>query len=541
MKKLLLITFFMLIAFTGFSQTAITATIAYQGYDETQAHLGQAEYQVFMDTTDGVLDKPIILIDGFDPSDSRDIAGMYTLLDYNGNNIADQLRAEGFDFVFVNFPTYTRASDQVEVNGGGDYIQRNAMVLVEILNQINAQKTGSEELVIIGPSMGGLVSRYALRYMEQNSIAHQTRLFVSWDTPHKGANIPIEFQYLLNYFAEVNGGNADLQASIATSINSPASKEMLIDHYTAHLQNGSTYQQDSNLLLPIGAANFRDAFQAEIDAMGFPQQTRNISITNGSGIGATSGTPGMEILNHTFDVPNVSNTTAEIVLHFAPAANQNIEVTKVITRYFSFQIASFYADAQSFSYTDGLDSAPGGKQDMAAFLQGSQNALVTELLANLQQSEFCFIPTVSAMAISNENNWYANINIPNTHTTEFDAWYIPDANELHVTPTQANVDFVLPEIRNSVASVSNTILNKKYVLKSNPITTELVVLLDNNFNYPKIELSIYNINGQQLIQKTFINTTSNLSFPIQLENGIYFLKIKDNQNYFVKKIIVNQQ
>lgn len=526
----------------SFSQTAITATIAYQGYDETQAHLGQAEYQIFMDTTDDVLDKPIILIDGFDPNDSRNIAGIYTSLDYNGNNIADQLRAEGFDLVFVNFPTYTRSSDQVEVNGGGDYIQRNAMVLVEILNQINTQKTGTEELVIIGPSMGGLVSRYALRYMEQNSIAHQTRLFVSWDVPHKGANIPIELQYLLNYFAEINGGNVDLQNAIASSLNSPASKEMLIDHYAAHLQNGSTYQQDSNLLLPIGATNFRDAFQAEIDAMGFPQQTRNISIANGSGIGATSGTPGMEILNHTFDVPDVSNTTAEIVLHFAPAVNQNIEVTKVITRYFSFQIASFYADAQSFSYTDGLDSAPGGKQDMDAFLEGAQgNALVTELLANLQQSEFCFIPTVSAMAISNENNWYANIDIPNTHTTEFDAWYIPDTNELHVTPTQANIDFILPEIRNHVASVSNTVLNKKYIIKSNPINNnELIVLLDNNFNYPKIELSIYNINGQQLVQKTFINAISNLNLPIQLENGIYFLKIKDNQNYFVKKIIVNQ-
>jgi len=539
MKRILLLIAFISVTLLN-AQTPISATIAYQGYDETQAYLGQGEYELFIDTTNGVLDKPIILVDGFDPGDTRDIAGMYSALDYDSTNIADQLRSEGFDMVLLNFPTYTRASDQVEVNGGADYIQRNAMVLTELIQQINNQKTGNEQLVIVGPSMGGLISRYALRYMEQNNIDHYTRLFISWDTPHRGANIPMNLQYLMNYFAEVNGGNADLQATIASTLGSPASKEMLLDNYAAHLQSGSTYLQDTNILLPTGATNFRDAFQAEIDAMGFPQQTRNIAIANGSSNGTMIGTPGMEILNHTFDVPNVDNVTVDIVLHFTPPASQNIEITNAVTKlYGTITLDTFIANSQSFAYTDGLDSAPGGKYDIQSFLNGAQgNDLLTELINNLQQSEFCFIPTISAMAIDNEDDLYASVDIPATHNTPFDAWYIPTVNEDHVTPTTANVAFALTEIRNGVNSIDNTNFDSIFRLKSNPVSNEIVIYTSNNYNFA--EISITAITGQKLLSKKVINVENQISFPINLTNGIYFLKVQVEGKSYIKKILVNK-
>jgi len=537
MKKILLIPFILLSQIIV-SQTPITATIDYQGYDESQAYFGQAEYQIFTDTTDGIFDKPIFIVDGFDPNDTRNIAGMYSALDYDGTNVADILRAEGFDFVFLNFPVYTRASDNVVVDGSSDYIQRNAMVLTELITQINSQKVGNEELVIVGPSMGGLISRYALRYMEQNNLDHETRLYISWDSPHKGANLPIEIQYLINYIANVNGGNADLQAAIASTLNSPASKEMLIDHFSAHLQSGSTFEQDGSILLPIGAANFRDAFQAELDAMGFPLQTRNVSISNGSGIGTMSGTPGMEILNHTFDVPNVANTTIDIELHFTPAANQNIEVTNAITRYLGvIPLASFDARSQSFSYTDGLDSAPGGKYDMQSFLGGVQgNPLLTELINNLQQADFCFIPTISAMAIDNEDDWYASIDT-GSHAIPFADWFIPNVNEDHVTPTTLNVDFVLQEIRNGQASVSDTSFDSLFKLKQNPVSNEITFLTNSNHNI--LDVSVVSLTGQKLVSKRLFNVHNEVKLPINLSNGIYFLKVDANNKSYVKKVIVN--
>ena len=182
MKKILCT----LIAFISIqvSSQTITAAIGYQGYDESQAYFGEGEYQLFIDTIDGVLDKPIIMIDGFDPGDERDISMLYNGLDFNGENLADILRNEGYDFIALNESLYT--SDGKDIDGGADYIQRNAMVLVELINFINNEKVGSEELVIIGPSMGGLIARYGLSYMEQNSMDHETRLYISFDSTSFG-------------------------------------------------------------------------------------------------------------------------------------------------------------------------------------------------------------------------------------------------------------------------------------------------------------------------------------------------------------------
>ena len=76
----------------------------------------------------------------------------------------------------LNFPIYTRPDGITNIDGGVDYIQRNARVMIELINYINANKVGNQELVVIGPSMGGLITRMALRYMEMNGMDHKTRL-----------------------------------------------------------------------------------------------------------------------------------------------------------------------------------------------------------------------------------------------------------------------------------------------------------------------------------------------------------------------------
>ena len=89
------------------------------------------------------------------------------------------------------------------IDGGADFIERNAMLLVELLDIINTAKAPNspEQNVIIGPSMGGIISRYALNYMEANTIDADTRLYLSFDSPHLGANVPIGLQHQLNYLA----------------------------------------------------------------------------------------------------------------------------------------------------------------------------------------------------------------------------------------------------------------------------------------------------------------------------------------------------
>ena len=73
--------------------------------------------------------------------------------------------------------------------------------------------------------MGGLISRYALTYMESKNIDHNTRLFISFDTPHRGANVPLGNQYWLKYFSN----EPKAQESVEV-LSTPAAKQMLVYH-----------------------------------------------------------------------------------------------------------------------------------------------------------------------------------------------------------------------------------------------------------------------------------------------------------------------
>jgi hypothetical protein len=151
--------------------------------------------------------------------------------------------------------------------------------LVDFIQKINAEKTSDNELIIAGASMGGLVVRYALTYMEYYGIDHQTKLFISVDSPQEGANVPLGIQYMVKYL------NSDLLEVLAalknaedTMLNSDAAKEMLLYHHTA--TSGKTAQ----------ASAMRNTFLSSLERMGnFPQECRTIAISMGSGNGTGQG------------------------------------------------------------------------------------------------------------------------------------------------------------------------------------------------------------------------------------------------------------
>ena len=77
-------------------------------------------------------------------------------------------------------------------------MERNGLALVTLIEELNRQlqAAGStEKIVVIGPSMGGQIARYALSLQHgSNGLAHNTRLYLSLDSPHNGVNIPIGLQ-----------------------------------------------------------------------------------------------------------------------------------------------------------------------------------------------------------------------------------------------------------------------------------------------------------------------------------------------------------
>ncbi|RXJ46087.1 T9SS type A sorting domain-containing protein [Gelidibacter gilvus] len=553
MKKIyflpLLLTSAFLFAQTPGSESpvmTVDASIPYQGFDEAIPLLGSAQYKIYYDNVDGVLDKPIFLIDGFDPNDSRDIPAVYALLNYgnSGMNLADLIRDEGYDLVVLNFEAaYPSPTDGTILMGGADFIQRNALTLVELINTINSMKIGSEQNVVIGPSMGGLISRYALRYMEQNTMDHDTRLHISFDAPHRGANVPIGMQYLFNYMVNGEPGITEAEPLVNGLLNSPAAKQMLIDHYLGHVAaNGVS--QDNSTHTPKGAPDFRDAFQTELDAMGFPQNTRNVAITNGSGVGQMTGTPGMELINHTFDMGTIDigglpvYSRALVAVHFAPVANENINVSNFTgeIRLLPFgpwiTALNFTASAQSTATSDGLDSAPGGQFDLFSFDDGS-NPLVSDFFNNLNSQYFSFIPTLSGLAINNQPNWYAN---PDINNSPFASTYIPTDNEPHVTLTEGNVAFTLAEILQGTLGTIDFSSTHKIKLQKNPVYNSMTLLSSTDFT--NVKVSIVDLTGK-LVLSSRTSLSKSTTIPFNLETGLYLLNVQTENGFvFNTKLLV---
>jgi hypothetical protein len=136
--------------------------------------------------------KPLIVAEGFDPgavigTGNVDISSLYEVRDWGslntGNpNIWNEIVRLQYDVVYLDY------------TNGLDDIKRNAKLFQEVIEYVNANKVGGQPNVVLGISMGGLVARYALRKMETENKEHDTWKYISMDSPHKGANIPIGAQ-----------------------------------------------------------------------------------------------------------------------------------------------------------------------------------------------------------------------------------------------------------------------------------------------------------------------------------------------------------
>lgn len=541
-------------------------------YGEVTSYAGQGEYEVFL-SDDSILDKPIFIVDGFDPSDSRPILGytdssgnykegIYDFFNFtdaseNTNNLLELLKAEGFDIVILNFPVYTRTEDNTVIDGGVDFIERNAMLLVDVINQINNDKTGDAQNVVIGPSMGGLITQYALNYMENTSLNHDTRLWLAFDSPLLGANVPIGFQHQFNFLANglndfwfIGDQNVEaLQPVVNGMMKSSAARQMLVDQLEAHITNSDGVTFNSSLQLPQ-KHTFNPLFFNRMHGLtssGFPENLRKIAIINGSGSNmpyqdkeGNDILPGREIVDADIDV--TTGTEAFLNVRFTPYADTTTKVSDVYID-FAIYIPAFDVESEAFSesfpFSDGVDAAPGGLFDLAEVTsEVGTTGLAGEFVTALQTDYFNFIPAVSSMALSLDNDeidWFHapnNANISNE--TPFDAWYMPVNNEDHITLTQENVDFTWNEIVISTATV-NTLLNNAFTLV-NPVSNELIInskILDVDF-----ELAIFDVTGKRVFNKTIQVTSSQIKLPIALSKGVYFTKIKWFDNVMTKKLIV---
>lgn len=150
-----------------------------------------------VNTPTGQLLRPFIVVEGLDMHDG---APAIAQTNYNVNNLIAEwngivFNSQTINFNFDNIGHYDLVF--VDWNDGVDDIPRNALTLEQVINTINTMKTGTEQNVVMGISMGGLVARYTLASMTKRSLNTQTRLLITHDSPHRGAYVPLAFQHLV--------------------------------------------------------------------------------------------------------------------------------------------------------------------------------------------------------------------------------------------------------------------------------------------------------------------------------------------------------
>jgi hypothetical protein len=152
----------------------------------------------YRNANDLVLRRPLIVAEGFDPGHitspeepegesnfdgfirsvrTSGSAALRNLI--SGNDVFDPNSPSEYDIVYINW------------RNGTDWLQRNALVLEEVIRWVNANKQPLNGVmqpnVVLGSSMGGVIARMALGRMDRNGgfNAHQTSLYVSLDAPHQ--------------------------------------------------------------------------------------------------------------------------------------------------------------------------------------------------------------------------------------------------------------------------------------------------------------------------------------------------------------------
>lgn len=364
---------------------------------------------------DGVLDRPVILVEGFDGENT--IGWRQVVWGFRFSRFLNQLQNSGYDVIVLDF------------DDGTDFIQNNAAVLRDLLRQVNQMKVGSHENIVIGASMGGLVGRYELSRMETEQVPHEVGLFVAYDSPHQGANIPVGLQQLTAFFATLTSvvsfipAIQDIQVQNA-ALASPASRQMI-------------RQFQSPLPDPLYVA-----FRAELAGFGnqgYPQLCRNVAMFDGSN--NATGIDGytqnyqriLEVREYriwlALEIDVWSNSTPVAL----PSNRVRIDVGLVFFGIPIIPLVSIHHGNLSLS-PEPLDRAPGGtlntQEQVANGLGGFANT------TTLGRPTHCFIPTVSALDINANPDLFYNVTNENpviNGRTPFDAIYGMADNTRHVT------------------------------------------------------------------------------------------------------------
>jgi len=354
--------------------------------------------------------KPLIVVEGFDASgvapgltDPYDYTSFVNAINESrAFDFNDQLDLAGYDLIFLNY------------NNGVDDITRNAALFEEVVNWVNVQKgNGGEPNVVMGLSMGGLVARFGLARMTKAGQNTQTRLLITHDSPHQGANVPLGFQHLLTSLPGVVvkgiklSDASEMYREAEKLMKASATQQLLI----IRSEDGNAVQNTflSNVYRPMVTFNSTD-----------PQPSyRFIATSQGSECGQQLFAPnsGLGTFNgHIFfgRVPEILRVglKAEMMINALPEQGTSRRITYLKLRYearlfwyLKVNINLINISKNAPAYALPWDGAPGGTHSLAGGSIGARGGFQWNKLMWLGYTgnitgEFSFVPTVSALDIT---------------------------------------------------------------------------------------------------------------------------------------------
>ncbi len=420
--------------------------------------------------------KPIIFVDGYDPTNTRDVWQIWDkrinkpFTEGSNTNVrfGNELRANGYDVIIYDYDEKFALS--TPNRGGAGLVENNGIAFAKFLQTLYQQYQGSLEqgFIIISPSMGSLVARYGLTYMEHNNIPHHTALYISFDGPHQGAQVPIGVQNMLDLVTQYGG--LRLSGGIRNFLHqNSAAKQMLVHHSSTEAESVTPH-------------NFRNTFLSNLASIGnFPVQCRTVAIANGNREGILkSSHPTIPIsgCGDEFELAVkrrlLPNCTAPYCYKmrtqvFAQTDNSRCESMQFKVNNNANLLEMVFGGGQfseKTTYTlpsfdnNSYDIAPGGvfgadaemDIDTLKFLQW---ILTGKVVLNNKLMNTNFVPTVSSVAYTFPNEpykIYKNLSgIPLSScagTTPFDTAYAPSSDIAHAQYDGQLISWFRDEIYN---------------------------------------------------------------------------------------------
>ena len=275
-------------------------TLYPDNYTSSSIYSPDLKFSTYYACADNKLRKPFIMVAGWGPHTDNAFINNYVnwpssigklANQFNQEGLIENLHDEGFDVIICQF---------FPPNA---YVEKNAELLEKLILLVNNRKMQNDsyqENIIMGFSAGSLATRLALQKMEYqhlnaNGPHPHTKLYISNDGEHGGANIPLGMQHAVEYLWQyeynspiilvgtlgVNPFDGDTYA-LHYILNAPLSEQLLHYFFTETGSGDSPGQGQGDLRTSYMGKHTYYNHSKNGARLGYPSFQRMISLSNGS-------------------------------------------------------------------------------------------------------------------------------------------------------------------------------------------------------------------------------------------------------------------